>query len=111
MRRVFVFAVVLGCQSASAQDQSLEYGMSDAQRVQVNGTTITYIERGAGLPLLLVHGAFADFRYWQPVIDSLAESYRVVAYSRRDSIRTRCTIHRLPTHTLTAMIWLHSSRD
>jgi pimeloyl-ACP methyl ester carboxylesterase len=84
MSRIFVLAVVLACQSASAQDESLEYGMSDAQRVQVNGTTLTYVEKGTGVPLLLVHGAFADFRYWQPVIDSLAEAYRVIGYSRRD---------------------------
>lgn len=69
---------------ATAQDVSLDYGLADARAIEINGTTITYIEKGAGPPLLLVHGAFADFRYWQGVMDDLAASHKVVAYSRRD---------------------------
>jgi pimeloyl-ACP methyl ester carboxylesterase len=85
MRRVLVVALVgLASCVTNAQDPALEYGMTDARAVEVNGTTITYFEKGAGAPLLLVHGVFADFRYWGPVMAALAESHRVVAYSRRD---------------------------
>jgi pimeloyl-ACP methyl ester carboxylesterase len=85
MRRVLAMAVFgWACLVASAQDVALEFGMADARAVEVNGTTLTYIDKGAGSPVLLVHGAFADFRYWQPVMGTLAESHRVVAYSRRD---------------------------
>ena len=52
--------------------------------VDVNGTKLAYIEKGSGSPLVLVHGAFADLRYWHTAIDTLAAAHRVVAYSRRD---------------------------
>jgi pimeloyl-ACP methyl ester carboxylesterase len=65
--------------AADAQD-----GLPDVQTVEINGTTLTYAAKGSGEPLLLVHGAFADIRYWRTVLDALAESHRVVGYSRRD---------------------------
>lgn len=34
--------------------------------------------KGAGQPLLLIHGAFADARYWAPNIEQLAKIYRVL---------------------------------
>ncbi len=67
-----------------AQDWALDYGRDFIELAEINGTRLAYIEMGQGPPLVLVHGAFADFRYWQGVIDALAESHRVFAYSRRD---------------------------
>jgi pimeloyl-ACP methyl ester carboxylesterase len=85
MRLILAAAIVgLAYSAAHAQHTSVDSGIAGARAVELNGTTITYVERGAGAPLLLVHGAFADLRYWQTVMEPLAESHRVVAYSRRD---------------------------
>jgi pimeloyl-ACP methyl ester carboxylesterase len=35
--------------------------------------------RGAGQPLLLIHGAFEDSRYWAPNVESLSKNYRVLS--------------------------------
>jgi esterase len=69
---------------AHAQEIDPDFGRTIARSMHVNSTTLTYIEAGSGDPLVLVHGAFSDFRYWQPVFAELSESNRVVAYSRRD---------------------------
>jgi pimeloyl-ACP methyl ester carboxylesterase len=80
MKRVFAATIVgLACLAADAQD-----GLPDVRTLEINGTTLTYAAKGSGEPLLLVHGAFSDIRYWRIVLDALAESHRVVGYSRRD---------------------------
>ncbi len=48
-------------------------------RVDVNGITLAYEERGAGAPLLLVHG-FPHYReLWRPQLDALGAEYRCIA--------------------------------
>lgn len=37
------------------------------------------VEKGAGEPLLLLHGNFGDIADWQPVFDTLAHRFRVIA--------------------------------
>ncbi|HEU4698572.1 MAG TPA: alpha/beta hydrolase [Gemmatimonadales bacterium] len=44
---------------------------------------LAWVERGAGEPVVLVHGGGASLRYWDAQLDAFAERYRVVAYSRR----------------------------
>ncbi len=52
--------------------------------VLVNGYTMTYVEAGKGVPLLLIHGAFSDYRWWTPQMEPLAAAgYRVIAPSLR----------------------------
>src|SRR6185436_1351290 len=42
-----------------------------------------YLEKGRGLPVIFVHGGLDDYRAWQPQLEPFAQSYRVIAYSRR----------------------------
>lgn len=49
----------------------------------MNGTDFHYLEQGAGVPIILVHGSLGDYRSWRQQIGSLSEHYRVIAYSRR----------------------------
>ena len=51
--------------------------------VQVGGTSLQFVERGAGTPLVLVHGTLETLDSWRPQIDAFATRFRVIAYSRR----------------------------
>jgi len=48
--------------------------------VQANGLEIAYERAGEGPPLVLVHGAAADCRMWQPQLAALADAFTVVAW-------------------------------
>lgn len=47
-------------------------------KVNVNGIDLHYRERGAGTPILFVHGFPLDGELWQPQLDALAGDYRVI---------------------------------
>lgn len=53
------------------------------KRVPVNGTTLAYIEKGNGEPVVFVHGAITDLRIWLNQVDFFSNSYRAISYSRR----------------------------
>ncbi len=42
-----------------------------------------YTEKGAGQPVILVHGIPTDYRAWASQLDAFSSRYRVVSYSRR----------------------------
>lgn len=48
--------------------------------VRVEGLQIAYERVGKGAPLVLVHGAAADSRMWQPQVADLADTFTVVAW-------------------------------
>lgn len=53
-------------------------------RVAVEGAELVFEERGAGEPLVLVHGTGAQASTWGVAVDHLAAGgYRVLAYDRR----------------------------
>jgi pimeloyl-ACP methyl ester carboxylesterase len=52
-------------------------------RLRVNDYDMAYVERGAGVPLLLLHGGFVDYRLWQPQMDDFSARYRTIAVSFR----------------------------
>ena len=51
--------------------------------VEVNGYDMAYQEAGSGTPLVLVHGALVDYRYWSQQVPEFAKNYRVIAVSLR----------------------------
>lgn len=57
--------------------------ISDIHTVEVNETTLHYIECGKGEPLVLVHGSLGDYRTWISQIEAFLKEYRVISYSRR----------------------------
>jgi len=48
-------------------------------QLNISGQTISYEERGRGLPLVLVHGFPLDNRIWEAQLSALSDKYRVIA--------------------------------
>ena len=48
-------------------------------RVTLSKTTMHYVDRGGGIPVLLVHGFPLDHTMWAATIDALASQARVIA--------------------------------
>ena len=47
-------------------------------KVEFNDVELSYVDRGAGLPVLFVHGFPLDGTLWQPQLDGLSDEYRVI---------------------------------
>lgn len=55
---------------------------------QANGVNLYYEVHGAGDPVVLAHGSWADTTTWDQVIEGLAASFRVLVYDRRGHSRS-----------------------
>ena len=53
------------------------------RQLRANGTDLSYVEQGSGTPVVFVHGAVADLRYWEPQREAVAKQNRFVAYTFR----------------------------
>src|SRR2546430_13237509 len=49
----------------------------EVRELAVDGTAIMYRVAGQGEPVVLVHGLSGSWRWWQPVLEPLAERRRV----------------------------------
>ena len=58
--------------------------------VDSGGTQIAWEEHGSGEPLLLVMGHRWSRRMWHPVLDGLAERFRVIAFDNRGAGESGC---------------------
>jgi pimeloyl-ACP methyl ester carboxylesterase len=53
------------------------------KRMSVNGTNLTYLDQGQGVPVVFVHGAFSDHRIWESQREAVAKRYRFIAIDQR----------------------------
>ncbi|MDR4947546.1 alpha/beta fold hydrolase [Neobacillus cucumis] len=51
----------------------------EMKSLSLKNSTITYIDKGAGKPIVLLHGFCGSSEYWSEVIPVLSENYRVIA--------------------------------
>lgn len=55
-------------------------GRDRVARVEIDGMSVAYRERGEGPPLVLLHGWPLDSREWERQLDGLSDDFRVVAW-------------------------------
>src|SRR6266545_415130 len=79
---LFTFALVILVEGGQPL-QELPVNELSAKQLSVNGTTIRYWEQGNGVPVVFVHGAISDHRYWEPQRKAVAKRYRFIALDRR----------------------------
>lgn len=53
------------------------------QKMTSNGVSLTYVDEGKGTPVVFVHGALSDLRFWEPQREAFASKYRFIAYTYR----------------------------
>ncbi len=53
------------------------------KRLRANDYDMSYLDLGAGPPLVCIHGSVGDFRSWAPVLGPLTRRHRVIAPSLR----------------------------
>jgi non-heme chloroperoxidase len=51
--------------------------------MRVNGVELHYLDRGKGVPVVLVHAGLEDYRAWAPQMEALSRRHRTITYSRR----------------------------
>jgi esterase len=51
--------------------------------LRVNETDMAFVERGAGAPMVLVHGTLGDYRSWALQMEPFGAHYRTIAVSLR----------------------------
>ena len=66
-----------------AQQRDGERFSALIKNVRVNGVELHYLEKGSGMPVVLIHGGLGDYREWNSQIERIGGHYRVIAYSRR----------------------------
>src|SRR5437764_8301253 len=49
-------------------------------RVEIEGLSVAYTEKGRGAPLVLLHGFLCDSRVWRRELETLSDEFRVVAW-------------------------------
>jgi pimeloyl-ACP methyl ester carboxylesterase len=64
--------------------------------IDVDDTRLYYEEKGAGEPVVFVHGGFSDHSTWRLVAGAMPESLRVVTYDRRGHSRSERGAGALP---------------
>jgi pimeloyl-ACP methyl ester carboxylesterase len=76
---VAVLLVARGERRASASGAWMTEAGVEPRFVDVEGLRVRYVRRGAGPPLVLVHGIASSVYTWAAVIPALAESHDVIA--------------------------------
>ena len=52
-------------------------------KLSVSGTTLTYLEQGAGPAVVFLHGAYSDHRIWETQREAVAKNHRFIAIDLR----------------------------
>ena len=53
------------------------------KEIEANGVKLTYVDEGTGEPIVILHGAVADLRAWEPMREVIAEEHRFITPTLR----------------------------
>ena len=67
----------------AAQEADVDRFSGSLKIVRVNDVELHYLEKGSGVPVVLIHGGLGDYREWSAQIEPFSQHYRVLDYSRR----------------------------
>jgi non-heme chloroperoxidase len=56
---------------------------TQTRQIRANGVDLSYVEQGRGAPVVFVHGAVSDLRFWEPQRPAFGKQYRFIAYTYR----------------------------
>ena len=56
---------------------------AEPRQIRANGVDLSYVEQGKGTPVVFVHGAVADLRFWEPQREAFSRRHRFIAYTYR----------------------------
>ena len=77
--------LALGVSLGTAEAQTTACD-SNIRTVEINNTTLHYLECGQGEPLVFVHGALGDLHFFQPKVQAFAAHYGLVMLPTKPSI-------------------------
>ena len=78
----FCLAVIIALSGGLAPQPSAE-APPQIRQLSLNGVELSYIEQGTGAPVVFVHGAWFDLRFWEPQREAIARQHRFIAYNQR----------------------------
>jgi len=77
---VFALSIfVAGCSGVEQRPSD----SATARQLQINGVDLNYVEQGTGTPVVLIHGAIQDNRFWDSQREVVARKYRAIALNLR----------------------------
>lgn len=82
---VLIAFLVLRTPDTDPEEMRAKYGGEPSQFVEIGDGVIAHIrDEGPrdGLPILLLHGSNADLHTWQPWVDGLGDSYRIIRFDQ-----------------------------
>ena len=97
--RALLCAYLLPFGLLAAQEGDVDRFSDSLKIVRVNDVELHYLEKGSGVPVVLIHGGLGDYREWSAQIGPFSEYYRVVNYSRRYNYPNRNPDPDRPDHS------------
>ena len=84
MKALLIVVLTLVLTSCQNQPQQAKWPLPPGVKTMaVNGYEMAYAERGSGVPVVFVHGAGVDYRYYVAQMEPFSEKYRAISVSLR----------------------------
>ena len=83
MKRIVMAGAALTLVAAASLGLVAQSSTPPPRQLHANGVELSYIEQGTGTPVVFVHGAVGDLRFWEPQRAAFTRRHRFVSYSYR----------------------------